>query len=114
MDDWAKQRLSELEAAAPVKRKPRKDAFVQVPLDWFKAAAKATRSPQAFVSVWLLHLAWKANSPTFPVPNGQLEQHGVSRYAKYRALARLERAGLITVDRRDRKTPIVTLVGLQS
>jgi hypothetical protein len=60
----------------------------------------------------LLHLAWRTKSPTFPVPNGQLEQHGVSRYAKYRALARLERAGLITVDRRVRKTLIVTLVGL--
>ena len=112
MDDWAKKRLSELEAAAPVKRRNRKDAFVQVPLRWFEAATRATRSPQALVSVWLLHLAWKAKSPTFPVPNGQLGQHGVSRYAKYRALARLERAGLITVDRRVRKTLIVTLVGL--
>jgi hypothetical protein len=64
--------------------------------------------------VWLLHLAWKVKSPTFPVPNGQLEQHGVSRYAKYRALVRLERAGLITVDRRDRKTLNVTMVELQS
>ena len=28
MDDWAKKRLAELEAAAPVKRRNRKDAFV--------------------------------------------------------------------------------------
>ena len=49
---------------------------------------------------------------SFPVPYCQLDQYGVSRYAKYRALARLERAGLITVDRRVRKTLIVTLVGL--
>jgi hypothetical protein len=112
LNDWAKKRLNELEAAAPVKRRNRKDAFVQVPLGWFEAAARATRSPQALVSVWLLHLAWRAKSPTFRVPNGQLEQHGVSRYAKYRALARLERAGLITVDRRVRKTLVVTLVGL--
>jgi len=112
LNDWAKKRLIELEAAAPVKRKNRKDAFVLLPLGWFEAATRATRTPQALVSVWLLHLAWRAKSPTFPVPNGQLEQHGVSRYAKYRALARLERAGLITVDRRVRKTLIVTLVGL--
>ena len=112
MDDWAKKRLSELEAAAPVKRRNRKGAFVQVPLQWFEAATRATRSPQAFVSVWLLHLAWKAKSSTFPVPNDQLGQRGVDRHTKYRALARLERAGLITVDRRDRKTLIVTLAGL--
>ena len=112
LNDWAKKRLSELEAAAPVKRTNKKDVFVQVPLRWFGAATRATRSPQAFVSVWLLHLAWKAKSSTFPVPNDQLGQRGVDRYAKYRALARLERAGLIIVDRRVRKTLIVTLVGL--
>jgi hypothetical protein len=112
MDDWAKKRLAELEAAAPVKRGNRKDAFVKVSLKWFEAATRATRSPQAFVAVWLLHLAWKAKSPTFRVPNGQLGQRGVDRHTKYRALARLERAGLITVDRRDRKTVIATLVGL--
>jgi hypothetical protein len=61
MDDWAKKRLAELEAAAPVKRKNKKDAFVKVPLWWIEAAAKATRTPQAFVCVWLHHLAWKAD-----------------------------------------------------
>jgi hypothetical protein len=112
LNEWAKKRLSELEAAAPVKPKARKDAFVQVPLGWFEAATRATRSPQAFMVVWLLHLAWKAKSQTFPVPNNQLGRCGVSRYAKYRALAKLERAGLITVDRRDSKTLIITLAGL--
>ena len=113
MDDWAKKRLAELEAAAPVKRRNRKDAFVQVPLWWLEAATRATRSPQAFVSVWLLHLAWKAKSPTFPVPNGQLGQRGVSRYAKYRALARLEKAGPDhRRPSRSARPSIVTLVGL--
>jgi hypothetical protein len=112
MDDWAKKRLNELLAAAPVKRRTRKDTFVQVPLGWFEATTRATRSPQAFVSVWLLHLAWRAKSPTFPVPNNQLGRCGVDRHAKYKALAKLERAGLITVDRRNGKTLIVTLVGL--
>jgi hypothetical protein len=112
LDDWAKQRRAELEAAAPVKRRKRKDAFVQVPLWWLEAAARATRSPQTFVVVWLLHLAWKAKKLTFPVPNDQLGRHGVDRRTKYRVLAKLERAGLITVDRRDRKTLRVTLVKL--
>lgn len=111
-NEWAKKRLSELEAAAPVKRKARKDAFVQVPLGWFEAATRATRSPQAFVVVWLLHRAWRAKSQTFPVPNDHLGRRGVSRYAKYRALKKLEGAGLITVDRRDHKTLIITLIGL--
>ena len=54
----------------------------------------------------------EGEEPDLPGAQRSAGQHGVDRYAKYKALARLEKAGLITVDRRDRKTPIVTLVGL--
>jgi len=91
---------------------PKRETFVKVPLWWIERAAHATRAPQAFVCVWLLHLAWKTKSTTFPVPNGLLEARGIDRRAKYRALAALEAAGMITVDQRDRKTPIVSLVTL--
>jgi DNA-binding transcriptional ArsR family regulator len=74
--------------------------------------SRGTRTPQAFVGIWLLYLAWKAKSTTFPVPNGQLGERGADRRVKRKALASLEKAGLITVDRRDRKTPRVTLVVL--
>ena len=60
--------------------------------------------------VWLLHLAWKAKSNTFPLPNGLLQERGVSRLAKYRALRELEAARLIRVSRENRKTPVVTLL----
>lgn len=110
--------FTEMQAAAanlpPRQRRERarKDTFVKVPLWWFEQATKATQTPQAFVCLWLLHLAWKAKKAEFPVPNGLLGRRGVDRRAKYRALARLEKAGLITVKRRGRKTPVVTLVGL--
>jgi hypothetical protein len=90
----------------------KKETFVKVPLWWIERAAHATRAPQAFVCVWLLHLAWKTKSTTFPLPNGLLEARGVERHTKYRALAALEAAGMITVDRRDRKTPIINIVAL--
>jgi hypothetical protein len=112
MDDWPTRRLAELKAAAPVKRKNKKDAFVMVPLWWLEQVSRAMKSPRAIVGVWLLHLAWKAKSQTFPVPNEPLGRYGINREAKRRALLELERAGLITVDRHDRKTPVVTLVGL--
>ena len=89
-----------------------KDAFVKVPLWWIAQATRATKSPQAFVCVWLLHLAWKAGSMTFPLPNGRLTKQGADRRAKRRALANLEAAGLITVEREDGKTPVVTLLCL--
>jgi len=90
----------------------RKDAFVKVPLWWIEQATRATMSPQAFVCIWLLHLAWKARSMTFPLPNGRLTKQGADRRAKRRALANLEAAGLITVERKDGKTPVVTLLCL--
>jgi hypothetical protein len=87
-----------------------KDAFVKVPLWWLEQATRATRTQQAFICVWLLHLAWKAKSPTFPVPNGQLGKHGFGRHTKHRALTNLEAAGLIKVERRADKNPVVTLL----
>jgi hypothetical protein len=86
--------------------------FVKVPLWWAAEAAKATKTPKALVCIRLLHMAWKANSHTFPLPNGKLEAEGVSRFAKYRALRELEAAGLITVERRHGKAPLVSLVCL--
>jgi hypothetical protein len=111
MDAWAKKRLSELAAAAPVKRKNKKDTFVMVPLGWLGRVTKATRSPQqAFVGVWLLHLRWKAHSSRFPVSNAGLAKYGIDRRSKRLALASLARAGLITVEQGAGRAPIVTLI----
>jgi ribosomal protein S19E (S16A) len=111
MDAWAKQRLAELHAAAPVKRK-KQEQFVKVPLWWAAEAAKATRTPVMLVLIELLHRSWKARSLTFPLPNGSLKKYGVSRDIKRRVLCDLEEAGLITVERRHGKAPLVTLVTL--
>jgi hypothetical protein len=92
--------------------KSNKDTFVKVPLWWIEQATRATRTPQAMVCIWLLHLSWQAKSMTFPLPNDRLAKRGVDKRAKRRALANLEKAGLITVLRRNRKPPIVSLVAL--
>jgi len=87
----------------------KKDTFVKVPLWWAAAAAKVTKTPAALVWVYLLHTSWKARSPMFPLPNGWLERHGVNRRIKNRVLCDLEAAGMITVERRNGKSPCVTL-----
>ena len=96
----------------PSKAKAKKDAFVQVPLWWAEQAAQATRTPQAMVWLWLLHLSWKEHSLTFKLPNERLAVLGVSRSAKTRALRNLESAGLIQVARARGKSPTVTLLYL--
>ena len=95
-----------------MKPQNKKDLFVQVPLWWIEQATKATRSPQAFVCVWLLHLAWQSKSASFPLPNDRLAKRGADRQAKRRALANLEKAGLISIERRLGKAPIVTMLYL--
>ncbi len=88
-----------------------KKRFVQVPLWWAEAAAKATTGGgAALVWIYLLHASWKAKSMTFPLPNGYLKRCGVSRKIKYRVLRELEAARLIVVERRTHKSPLVTLV----
>ena len=87
--------------------------FVQVPLWWAEAAAKATTGGgAALVWIYLLHVSWKAKSMTFPLPNGYLKRCGVSRWVKYRVLRELEKAGLITIEHRARKSPLITLVAI--
>jgi hypothetical protein len=110
-EPWYVQRKRELEAAAPVKRK-KVEPFVKVPLWWITSAAKATRSPDTLVLIELLYASWKARSSTFPLPNSRLAKLGASREVKRRVLRDLEQAGLISVERPTRKSPVVTLVPL--
>jgi hypothetical protein len=87
----------------------RKDAFAIVPLWWAEQAAKADRNVNLLVCVNLVYRAWRAKGrageKTFAMPNSR----GVDRRTKIHTLRTLEKAGLITVEWRDRKSPIVTL-----
>ena len=89
----------------------KKDIFVKVPLWWAEAAAKAMhRAGATLVLIHLLHASWKAKSTTFRLSNSYLERNGVSREIKRRVLRDLEAAGLILVDRKKGRSPVVTLV----
>jgi hypothetical protein len=106
---WHVLRRRELAAAAPVKRKKKVEPFVRVPLWWIRAAAQHSRSPTTLVLVELLYRSWKARSMTFLLPNVRLAKWGASRKIKRRVLRDLERGGLVTVEWRSGKSPIVTL-----
>jgi hypothetical protein len=111
MDDWAKQRLAELQAAAPIRRK-KHQPFVKVPLALAAEAAAATGGRRLFVWLWLLHRSWQCQTPSIVVPNIALRRYGISREVKRGALNDLEAAGLIVVEYRRHKNPIVTLLSV--
>jgi hypothetical protein len=91
-------------------RKVKADAFAKIPLQGAALAAKAMRNPALLVYVDLMYRAWKAKGRPFNMPNGRIEAHGVSRWAKNRTLRNLEAAGIITVEWRLRKSPQVTMI----
>src|SRR6516162_6365834 len=102
MDAWARQRLAELQAAAPVKHK--KDVrFVMLSLPRTAKACAATNCQKAMVWVWLTYRVWQTKSATVAIPNSALARYGIIRKVKYLALKQLEAAGLISVERRHQK-----------
>jgi hypothetical protein len=86
-----------------------KDPFVKVPLWWAEQVAAVTKSPGVMVWIWLLYLAWDNGMRPVPLANVKLKRWGVNRETKRRVLDALEKAGLIVIERRPRKAPVVTL-----
>jgi hypothetical protein len=91
-------------------RRKRQDTFAMVPLQWIVKASAAAESPSTVVLVWLLYRFWQCTGLQFDIPNAALADMGVSRKVKYRILRQLEKAGLITVKWRPRKSPLVTII----
>src|SRR5262245_48870510 len=79
-----------------------------MPLGWFQRACRLP-GKAAVVAVAVWYQSKRGGSPTFVLTQAGLEGFGVSRQAKYRALARLEKAGLIAVRLRPHKGPEVTV-----
>jgi hypothetical protein len=85
----------------------RREAFAIVPLWWAERAAKAGHCVNLMVCVELVYRAWRVrgSGKTFVMPNSR----GTDYRTKINTLRALEQAGLITVQWRERRSPIVTL-----
>jgi hypothetical protein len=72
-------------------------------------ALRRSRAPQ--IALALLYQSWRqGKGRPVSLSNAALEAQGVSRYAKTRALQKLETLGLITVERGKGQTPSVTII----
>jgi hypothetical protein len=100
--------VGEVRAITPRKIRKRRQHFVMVPWMWIERLNGASGQTYRLAHV-LLYLHWKGKGGPIKLPNGMLEMDGVSRYSKWRALNDLERRGLITVERRARRSPFVRL-----
>jgi hypothetical protein len=91
-------------------RRARNEAFTMVPLQWAAEMTAATHSKKAMVGLWLLYKAWQTKSDTVTIANASLAGFGISRDLKLKALNQLEKAGLISIKRQPRRSPLVTLL----
>jgi hypothetical protein len=99
----AHQRERAEDRPAPAKRA--RD-FVQVPRRWARALEGAP-SQTWQLAMLLLHLRWKEHGRPIRLSNKAFWAMPIPRRSKWRALADLEKRGLVLVERRPRKAPIV-------
>jgi hypothetical protein len=94
----------------PTSTRHRRQQFVKFPWTWVERLRAARHISTYRVALHLLHYNWRTGKRVITLSTIILEGEGVDRRAKWRALAELERVGLVQVERRDRKSPLVTLV----
>jgi hypothetical protein len=96
----------ERQAVTPRKIERRREHFVMVPWTWVEALSGA--SGQSWhLAMHLLYLHWKGKDAPIKLANGMLRVDGITRWSKWRALDDLERRGLITVERRPNRSPLI-------
>lgn len=81
-----------------------------LPLNWLSSACKLRGKSPLTVALAILFEVGRRKSNEIVLTTAICERFGVNRKAKYRGLSALEAAGLILVNRRPRKNPILTVL----
>jgi hypothetical protein len=101
--------IQERPASVPAKIERRRQHFIKVPWRWMEKLSSA--SGRTFeVALRLLYMHWKNNGQPIKLANGMLAVDGIPSQSKRRALRDLEHRGLVAVEWRDRKSPIVRVL----
>ena len=97
-------------AFTPSTMRQRQGQFIKVPWMWYERLVKARRASTYQVALYVLFQHWKRNGQPFALPNRGLETLGISRWRKWSALRELERLGLIQIERRPRRSPMIAVL----
>ena len=89
--------------------KKRRQRFVKFPFLWVEQLSRAHHIATYRVALRVLQRHGQCRGRPFPLPNNI---EGVGRWAKWAALSELEQLGLIRLERRNRKSPLVTVLTL--
>jgi hypothetical protein len=84
--------------------------FVRMPWLWVDRLKGVNRGSTYRVALLLNYEYWRNGGRSITLSNAMLVGEGVTRRSKDRALRDLERLKLVKVQRRPRKSPLVTLL----
>jgi hypothetical protein len=87
--------------------------FILVPWAWADRLKEAHYIGTYRVALHLLYEHWRNGGRAVVLSNCASEKIGVSRKVKWDALRELEWWGLIAIERRPRKSPLVSLLGYE-
>jgi hypothetical protein len=93
----------------PVKPKKWRRHFVRVPWVWVERLQTARRVSTYRLALLLVYEHWRTGARPVVLSNVFTHAEGLSRRSKWRAIAELERLGLIQVKRHQRRAPMVVL-----
>ena len=107
----APEQQSETGASKPKpKRHRQRGKFVQFPELWRQQLCRIRAHGSTYrVAMHLLHEAWWTGNRVVKLTNVSLAEVGVGREGKAIALRELRETGLISVEQRPRRNPIVTV-----
>jgi hypothetical protein len=94
----------------PTKTRKQRQHFVKVPWVWVERLAKARHIATYRVALHVLYRHWKGDGLPFTLSNTAVADQGVTQWRKWDALRELEQLGLVTVERRRRRSPCITVI----
>jgi hypothetical protein len=103
---WIEVETVDIPGVPTRRRRRQEEPFAMVPLCCAEEMAKASRSPAVIICTLLLYLSWKTRSPTVTLSN----RDGINRKSKDRVLRNLEAARWVRVERRNGRSPRVTIL----
>lgn len=89
---------------------PMLEQFLVIPDDWLDVIDAVPGRHAYRLMLRLMRISWRLKSATVKVTNKIFLDCRMDRHTKLETLRRLEQAGLISVDRRPRKSPLVTIL----
>jgi hypothetical protein len=106
----APEMLHERWAVVPKKIQKQRRHFIKVPGVWVERLREARHIATYRVALYVLYQHWKGSGAPFTLSNTAMTGEGVTRQRKWEALLELEQLGLITVEKRARRSPRVRVI----